>query len=499
MPGIKLNDVIDVQITAVTPEGDGVGYCRDAGEESLKKIFCFGASAGETVKARVTKVSRSYLVARPLRRTVTDKCASYPECGGCSLLHFSYEETLRIKEQFVADCLERIGGCRGFKLSPIIPSPRVSGFRNKTIYRFAVQNGRVISGFFRRGSHEVVDASECNSEHPVSRKIAKAICEIWQSRRLSIYDEQKGTGLLRALMVRVSGNTGKAMVCICINASGFPGKEAVAQSLAEACPEVVSVFINVNRTRGNTIMGDEFKLVRGETVLRDNIGNAVFDIPPEAFFQVNPGAAELLYRKALSFAEQGASPGHAKAPILDIYCGIGTIGTYFAKNSKAFGDILGVEWTPGACAAADSNVRLNGLDVRCRYLPGDAGKVIGDLLEGGPGNADSEAAELLRSAETAVIDPPRKGLDGKMPELLTSLKLKKIVYVSCNPSTLARDAARFRELGWELVEVCPVDMFPFAGHVESIALLQRMSNTQSKEITLDVDMEDYRRIKSEGR
>ena len=475
MAGIRVNDIIDVQITAVTPEGDGVGFCPSAGSESSKKIFCFGAAAGETVRARVTKVTGSYAAARPLNPPSSAKCTSFPDCGGCSLLHFDYAETLRVKERHVADCLERIGGLRGFKLSPMIPSPKTAGFRNKTIYRFAQKDGRLVCGFFRRGSHEVVDASDCNSEHPASRRISRAFCGIWQRLRLSVYDETKGTGLLRALMIRVSDAGGEAMVCVCINASGFPEQEALAASLSEACPEVVSVYVNVNRSRGNTILGDEFKLIRGAPVLRDNIGNAVFDVPPEAFFQVNPGAAELLYRKALSFAEAGLPANAPKTLLLDIYCGIGSIGIYFAKNSRAFGGILGVEWTPGACEAAGSNVSLNGLDVPCEFFAGDAGTVIGEIISGSAGGkgGGSAAKEMLGKAEIAVIDPPRKGLDGTMPALLSGLGLKRIVYVSCNPSTLARDLARFAALGWEIPEACPVDMFPFTGHVETVVLLSR--------------------------
>lgn len=427
----------------------------------------------------MTKISANYIVARLLKGPVGEKCASFPDCGGCSLLHFDYAETLRIKERYVADCLERIGGFRDIDVSPIVPSPKISGFRNKTVYRFAHRDGRLVCGFFRRGSHEVVDASDCNSEHPVSQRISRAFCGIWQKLGLSIYDEDRGTGLLRALMIRVSDACGEAMVCVCVNAPGFPEQEALAASLSKACPEVVSVYVNVNRSRGNTILGDEFKLILGTPVLRDNIGNAVFDVPPEAFFQVNPGAAELLYQKALSYAEAGLPANAPRKPLLDIYCGIGSIGIYFAKNSRAFSGILGVEWTPGACEAASANVRTNGIADECGFFAGDAGTVIKDVLSGTLAASTAgtlsvtKAKEMLESAETAVIDPPRKGLDGTMPALLSGLGLKKIVYVSCNPSTLARDLARFASLGWEIKEACPVDMFPFAGHVECVTLITR--------------------------
>ena len=487
MKDIAKNSRITFKVRDVSIDGSGIGTC----EENGMTVFCFGAEKGETVTATVIKKTSGYMVAKKDDRPASPLCSVYPLCGGCSLLHLSYERTLEIKQNHVRDCLERIGGLKDLRIDPIIPSPDISGFRNKAIYRFVASKDGIGCGFFRRNSHDVVVSETCICEKSLCRVICSAMLEILNSGGYSVYDEKTGKGLLRALMVRVSLEN-KAMVCLSVNASAFPEANDIARKLIDRVPSVASFFINFNTAETNTVFSGDFKHILGRETLRDRIGEAEFEIAPESFFQVNPGATVKLYDKAFDYAVSGSD---GPLTLLDVYCGIGTIGVYFArKNQDKFKSIFGVEYTEAAVKGAVRAAEENNISASCRYVSGDAGKVLSEFRK-----LPADIRETVESGNVAVVDPPRKGLDEKIPGVLSSLPLSKIVYVSCNPATLARDLVRFKALGWQATAVTPVDMFPFEGHVEVVSLLQRMSNTLKKTITLDVDMEDYHRIKSEGR
>ncbi len=478
MADIFKNNRITFKIKDVSIDGNGIGVCDQNG----MTVFCFGADVGETVSGTVIKKTSSYMVAKPLKKASSENCPCYPVCGGCSLLHFPYERTLEIKENHVRDCLERIGGFKGVKIEPIIPSPVTSGFRNKAIYRFVKTKEGIRCGFFRRNSHDVVASDSCCCEKPLCRKVKNAALDVLNQKGFSVYDELSGRGLLRALMVRVSVS-GRAMVCLSVNSKRLPDAESIAQDIMKSVPEVVSFYTHANTSRTNNVLLGDFRLIAGEKTLTDYIGDAAFEIAPESFFQVNPYATLKLYDKAFELATGGRT---GPINMLDVYCGIGTIGIYFAKKCDNIKSVFGVDYTEAAISEAAKAAHVNNIAANATFVAGDAEKVF-----------ESEAAgPFFSAADTIVVDPPRKGLGDKMPDILSGLTAKRLVYVSCNPATLARDLVRFTALGWQIESVSPVDMFPFEGHVEVVSLLQKMSNTRERTITLDVEMEDYHRIKN---
>ena len=465
MASLNKGDRVRIKITDVTVEGVGVGTA--VSHEDSRKVFCFGAREGDTEEVKVIKSASSYIVAKRDEGVSSPECVSYPACGGCSLLHFSYPESLKIKEKFVRDCLTRIARLEegSFEFEPIVPSPEKLAFRNKNIYRFIRTSKGIECGFYRRNSHDVVVTPHCATENGASRKVRESFPKIATGAGLSLYDESTGKGLLRSLMVRVSSLTGEACVCVCVNGEKLPHAEEIARRIENECGFPVSFSLNVNRDRTNTVFSDDFRHVYGRPVIKDRIGEAVFEISPASFFQVNPSATEKLYAKAFEYA----APGENGGVLLDLYCGIGTIGIYFAKKCPSLKGLLGIEWTPQAVENARRNVALNGIECESAFFSGDAQQVLESIKKGCDGNA----ARMLDDVKTVVVDPPRKGLGDEIPAMLSAVNADRIVYVSCNPATLARDIERFTSLGWRTVKVCPVDMFPFAGHVETVCCLHR--------------------------
>ncbi len=470
MAELKKGDRVAVHFSDVTMEGVGVGTA--VSHEDSRKVFCFGAREGETAEVKVIKSASSYLVARTDGGVSSPVCGSFPACGGCSLLHFTYEESLKIKEKFVAGCLSRIAHLEegSFEFEPIVPSPETLAFRNKNIYRFIRTEKGIECGFYRRNSHDTVVTPLCATENASSRKVRESFSKIATEAGLSLYDESTGRGLLRSLMVRVSSFTGEACVCVCINGEKLPRASEIARKIEAECGFPVSFSVNVNRDRTNTVFSDDFRHIYGPPVIKDRIGDAIFEISPASFFQVNPSATVKLYEKAFeyAFSDENENAG-AGGVLLDLYCGIGTIGIFFAKKLPSLGGLIGIEWTPQAVENARRNAALNGISCKSEFFAGDAQQVLESIKK----TEGTNAAQMLEAVKTVVVDPPRKGLGDEIPAMLSNLNAERIVYVSCNPATLARDLERFTALGWRTVKVCPVDMFPFAGHVETVVLMSR--------------------------
>ncbi|MBE7056656.1 MAG: 23S rRNA (uracil(1939)-C(5))-methyltransferase RlmD [Ruminococcaceae bacterium] len=447
---VKKNSIYKLTATGLSKEGHGIGKIDGF------TVFCPGLLPGETAKVLVIKVLSSYAIGKISDLTeispdrITPTCPAYKHCGGCTLGHLSYEAQLKYKEQQVKDCMERIGGLKDFTILPIVGCETTKGFRNKAQYRFTEMNGQLKCGFFKEHSHNVVATESCEIEQVGVAKIRQAVCEISTELKYDIYNEKTGKGLLRGLLIRASHFTGKFMVALICN--GFlPQKEIFAKRLMTVCPEVISVFENINTTRGNTVTGEHFTKISGEDFITDNIGPAVFKMGPESFFQVNPLQTEKLYELAAEY-----SGADENTSLLDLYCGVGTIGIYIAKT-RGVKEIFGVEYVEGAIRNAKVNAELNGVE-NCTFLAGDTGKI---LSEQGP----SFAPDVI------VVDPPRKGCDAVALEQVAALKPGKIVYVSCNPATLARDCKILEGLGYKCEIVRPVDMFPQSGHVETVVLL----------------------------
>lgn len=452
---INKNDNVKLNIRDVTLDGDGVGSISDSDESRV--VFCFGAKPGEERDATVTKVTTSWISAKLNDRTSVSSslCKNFPKCGGCSLLHFTYDETLALKQKSVSDCIKRIGGL-DIKTDPILGSPEISGYRNKTIYRFAKPEGRVVCGFFRRNSHDVVPISDCFIENELSRKIRTNFVRLVEKFKLSVYDEKSARGFLRGLMVRTSISENAAQVVIIGTFGKLP--DGFISDFLTAVTEITSLYLNINKTPGNAVLSDNFVHLAGNVTLSDKIGPGTFEISPESFFQVNPFQTPNLYEKAYEFAEMRDGD-----VLLDLFCGIGTIGQYFAKRMEADGlslaTLTGVEYTKAAVVNAGKNALINDLKCDVHFHSGDCGEVL---------------KTLDVKPTVVVVDPPRKGCDASVIDAVSSLEtLSRIVYISCNPSTLARDLKLFAARGFVCERACPVDMFPFAGHVESVCLLSR--------------------------
>ncbi len=465
---MKKNDKINLNIERVSESGDGIGYAPDG-----KVIFCAGALPGERVNALIIKVTERYYIAKLLSIDedtqsgvrITPPCSVYNRCGGCVLGHVSYEGQLAVKEAHVHDCIKRIGGIDGYEAERILPSPDTLFYRNKSIYQFdAHSNTTSKSGFYRRNSHDIVDCSSCVISDKKAEQVRACFSQIALERGISFYSESKGDGLLRRIMVRTSLSQNTAMVVIVINGATVPHLDEVCKELTALCPFVKSIYINVNRDRNNTVMGKDFRLVYGELYLEDSIGPAKFKISPQSFFQVNPNQTVRLYEKAFEYAN--IKDGEH---LLDLFCGIGTIGIYFAsrcaEKSISLGSLLGIEYTPEAIEDAKVNASLNGNSLASisSFVAGDAEKTLAEISSSGK----------LQKPDIVVLDPPRKGCTAPLLKAVAACSPSRIVYVSCNPATLARDLKELSALGYKTKKVCPMDMFPNTEHVETVALLGR--------------------------
>lgn len=462
---VNKNSIYNITARDISPEGYGIGSV-----ESFT-VFCPGLLPGETARVLIIKVLSSYAVGKLLEiiKSSPDRvlplCPAYQQCGGCNLSHMRYEAQLKYKEQHVYDCLKRIGKIEHFTMEPIIPCPADKGYRNKAQYRFGIKDGRICCGFYRERSHHLAPTSACMTEAPGTERIRQKVCELSEFLGYTVYDETSHGGLLRSLLIRTSHMTGKSMAVLIINGKALPKEEDFTQKLTEACSEICSLYVNINTRPGNTVLGRDFRKLWGEDKLQDSIGEAVFNISPGAFYQVNSYQVKNLYDTAAEF-----SGADGETSLLDLYCGVGTIGIYIART-RGLKMLYGVESVEKAIVDARENAALNGIEA-CTYKSGDVGKI---LTEDGP----------AFQPEVIVADPPRKGCDREALEQIAALEPKRIVYVSCNPATLARDLNVLEGLGYQCERVRPVDMFPGTGHVETVVLLSH----KSPDSTINVKVE----------
>jgi 23S rRNA (uracil-5-)-methyltransferase RumA len=473
------NQIVPVTIEDISDTGEGIGHVDGF------TLFVSRAVPGDTVRARIVKAKKTYAIARteeiltaaPGR--VSPECPVAGSCGGCQLAYMSYEAQLAWKQKRVEDCVRRIGGFAEVPVLPILGMEEPRGYRNKG--QFPVGAGPVL-GFYAGHSHRIVPTDRCPMLWAGHEAILAAVREYMQKYGVRPYDEETGRGLVRHVLMRKGFATGEILVCMVINGSTLPKAERLWE-LLRAIPGVVSLDININTADTNVILGAETRTLFGSGVVTDYIGDVRFAISPASFYQVNPTQMKVLYDTALSYA--GLT---GEEVVWDLYCGIGTISLFLARHAKR---VYGVEIVPDAVADARKNARDNNID-NAAFYEGAAEEVVPKML------ADDAAGELR--PDVVVVDPPRKGCEKSLLETIVSMSPKRIVYVSCDPSTLARDMRILCDSGYEAVRVQPVDQFPGSVHVETVCLL---SNTQrpKKEsyITLDVEMEDYYRIKNEGK
>lgn len=448
---LKKNDVIPLEIQSVTGEGSGVGRYEGMA------VFVPGAAPGDRLTVKVVKALSSYCygiireIERPGPGRVEPACPVCRRCGGCSLQHLSYPAELAEKERWVADAISRIGGI-SLPVRPILPSPQATGYRNKAQYPIGRGETGACCGFYAPRSHTLVPFERCLLQPPFFADIAQAVCRYIDRSGEQPYDEATGAGLFRHLYLRWGEATGQVMVCLVVNGERVPEPQLLVSAVLSACPGVTSILVNTNRKNTNVILGEETRVLFGAPSIRDVLAGVEVEISPLSFYQVNRRGAELLYRQAAELADLGPED-----VLLDLYCGAGTIGLSMARRVK---ELVGVEVVESAVKDANRNAERNGIQ-NARFLRADAGTAAARL-----------EAQGLRPT-VVVTDPPRKGCDAATLSAVARMGPERVVMVSCNPATLARDLKVLGEAGYRAEAVQPVDMFPRTNHVEAVALLCR--------------------------
>ena len=449
MDELRKNQIFTVRIDGYSSEAFGV--CRIGG----RAVFVPRALVGETWRVRIVKVGSSAVYARgeellsPSPERIEPDCPYYGKCGGCDCRHMSYEEELRFKRGRVDDALRRIGK-QSLASDGILGSERIERYRNKGIFAVAESDGQPVSGFYRERSHELIGVERCLLQNELSERAAQAVTAFMRERGVSAYDEKSGEGAVRHVFCRSARKSADAVICV-VSAKGLGAHTAaLVDALREACPEASGIVLNVNKTRGNTILAGEFYTLWGKPEITDELCGLRFSIAPQAFFQINPPQAERLYERAVGLAGSGGL-------VLDLYCGAGTISLCLARS---FRRVIGAELVPEAIENAKANAASNGVE-NVEFLCADAAK------------AARELAERKLRPDAVVVDPPRKGMDEQAVRSVCSMAPERVVYVSCDPATLARDILRFSEYGYTPLQVTAVDMFPRTRHVECVALLMR--------------------------
>jgi len=448
---LQKNELIEVVVTAVSHQGSGI-----ARHEGMAVFIPFTA-IGDRLVARVVKVQRSlahaiiHKLLEPSPHRVEEGCPVFRRCGGCSLRHMAYAHEIEVKEDWVRENLARIGGVHPTMDAPI-PSPRCGRYRNKAQYPVRTVDGRPRTGFYSKRSHILIPVEDCPLQPAFFADICAAVLRYMESCGVSAYDERSHTGLVRHLYLRHGEATGQVMVCLVVNGGGVPRAERLLEEVRGACPGLSSLVLCHNTKKTNVITGDRLTVLWGEEAVRDILCGVEVRLSPLAFYQVNRDAAQLLYGAALEYADP--APGDL---LLDLYCGAGTIGLSMAGR---VGRVVGVEVVPQAVKDARETALHSGI-YNAEFIAADA----------------TDAALLLerRGLHPAlvVLDPPRKGAGANLLESVARMAPDKVVYISCDSATLARDCKALEAQGYRVTRARAVDLFPRTAHVESVALLRR--------------------------
>jgi len=469
MAGLSVvkNDEVVIDIIGMNHDGEGVGRVEGY------TLFVAGALPGEKARVKVLKTKKQYGYAKLLDVVeaspdrVAAPCPIYDKCGGCQLQHLSYDAQLAWKRQHVVDVLERIGKLRVAGGAPgagapggdhaVVVRPTIGmaapwRYRNKAQVPVGVVDGALVGGFYARGSHRIIDMETCLIQHESNDDVIRRVKAIGRRLGITAYDEETGQGLLRHVVVKVGFRTGEMMLVLVTNGDQIPREEEWIAAIREELPSVVSICQNVNTRQTNVIFGDVTRVLWGREVIYDYIGDVKFAISARSFYQVNPVQTEVLYGKTVEYA--GLT---GQETVIDAYCGIGTISLFLAQHAKR---VYGVEIVKEAIEDARVNAKLNGMN-HVTFEVGASEDVIPAWKEQGI------------EADVIVVDPPRKGCDPRLLETILEMKPERVVYVSCNPATLARDLRILEDGGYRTVEVTPVDMFPHSVHVECVVRIYR--------------------------
>ncbi len=447
---ITKNDVLEVTVSDVT--ADGMGVAKVDGYP----LFIKSAVTDDVLSVTVTKTNKSYGFAKinkiisPSKWRVSPKCDISHLCGGCDFMHIDYSMQLKIKSDIVKNNLVRIGSANDFVYEDIIGSDNPFNYRTKAQFPVGKVKGKTVCGFYSKKSHDIVPADNCLIQNEEINKAVKLFLDYANKYSVSVYDEKTHSGILRHIYVRTGHKTGEILIVIVANSKKrLPHEEELINSL-KSLPNVKGILENINTEKTNLVLGKETKILWGENSVISMIGELKFKISAESFFQVNEEQTHKLYDKALEYASLTG-----EETVFDLYCGTGTISLFLSQKAKK---VIGVEIVEKAIENAKENAILNGIE-NASFYAGDCGETVKNLIKNG------------ERADVVVVDPPRKGCSEELLSHLKDISPKKIVYVSCNSATLARDVKILSEYGYKLKKACAVDMFPNCGHVEAVALM----------------------------
>ncbi len=448
------NQILTVRIESLTAKGIGIARCDG------QVIFVPAVADGDLCEIKIIKLTSSYAVAK-LERVIEyskdrimNSCSAFPRCGGCSFRHISYDKELEVKKQTVIDAVNRIGGLE-IPVGNVLCTGETDSYRNKAQYPLGEENGKIVLGFYADHTHRIISCEKCKIQPQIFNDIMKYAVEFFNAKKLSAYNEINGKGLLRHCYLRIN-KFKKVMFCLVINADNFKYEKEFAEYLSQN-DAVASVFLNFNRNKSNVILSDSFKCIYGSEYIEDEFYGLKLRMSPDSFYQVNRLAAQLLYRTAFDLL-----PHKAYENVFDLYCGVGSIGISFMKyaseHNMGVGRLIGYEVVEKAIESAKLNAKNNGIENASFY--------VGDL------SSPPEALMRELTPSLVIVDPPRKGCSSELVELFCKMNIPYILYISCDPATLARDM-KFLSTEYSFSGVTPVDLFPRTSHVECAVLCTR--------------------------
>ena len=472
------NDIVTVEITDIGVSGEGIGHVDGY------TLFIKDAVIGDVVEAKVMKAKKNYGYARlmkvitPSEYRVEPKCAFARRCGGCQIQEMSYNRQLVFKDQKIRGNLERIGGFTKDQIDtvmqPVVGMEHPFGYRNKAQFPFGTdKEGNPITGFYAGRTHDIIANTDCALGVEQNKEILEIILQYMRENKIKSYDEKTGKGLIRHALIRYGFKTKEIMVCLVINGKKLPKAERLIEKLIQI-EGMTSITISPNTRRDNVIMGDSYEILWGQGYITDYIGNVKYQISPLSFYQVNPVQTEKLYGLALEYADLKGDE-----TVWDLYCGIGTISLFLAQKAK---QVYGVEIVPQAIDDAKENAKINAID-NAEFFVGKAEEVLPEYYAEYEREHNGETAH----ADVIVVDPPRKGCDETLLETIVKMQPEKVVYVSCDSATLARDLKYLCANGYEIRMCRGVDQFPQSVHVETVVLLSQQKPDDTIEIDLDLD------------
>ena len=475
------NDIVTVEITDIGVSGEGIGHVDGY------TLFIKDAVIGDVVEAKVMKAKKNYGYARlmkvitPSEYRVEPKCAFARRCGGCQIQEMSYDRQLVFKDQKIRGNLERIGGFTKDQIDtvmqPVVGMEHPFGYRNKAQFPFgADKEGNPITGFYAGRTHDIIANTDCALGVEKNKEILEIILQYMRENKIKSYDEKTGKGLIRHVLIRYGFKTKEIMVCLVVNGKRLPKAERLIEKLIQI-EGMTSITISPNTRRDNVIMGDSYEILWGQGYITDYIGNVKYQISPLSFYQVNPVQTEKLYRLALEYADLKGDE-----TVWDLYCGIGTISLFLAQKAK---QVYGVEIVPQAIDDAKENAKINAID-NAEFFVGKAEEVLPEYYA----EYEREHNGKTAHADVIVVDPPRKGCDETLLETIVKMQPEKVVYVSCDSATLARDLKYLCANGYEIRMCRGVDQFPQSVHVETAVLLSQLKQKPDDYINVTIELDD---------